>query len=133
MKENQLLKDRKKNTKRRLSTGENNSSIPNIPASNQVRASGHDNRAVKMVLLDNQNIQKVGTGKGALFKRHVNIGMSRTNCKVDPASVKTVKHRRKTGKLRNILVPIMLLVCVFVLLFFILFLLFISSCDVCIW
>ncbi|KAI3447571.1 hypothetical protein Pfo_004236 [Paulownia fortunei] len=95
--ENQLLKDRKKNIKKRLSTGENNSSIPNIPASNQVRASGHDNRAVKMVLVDSQNIQKVGTGKGALFKRHVNIGMSRTNCKVDPASVKTVKHRRKTG------------------------------------
>ncbi|KAL0426421.1 UNVERIFIED_CONTAM: TSL-kinase interacting protein 1 [Sesamum latifolium] len=62
-----------------------------------VRASGHDNRAVKMVLVDNQNIQKVGTGKGALFKRHLNIGMSRTNCKVDPASIKTAKHRRKTG------------------------------------
>ncbi|KAK4432462.1 TSL-kinase interacting protein 1 [Sesamum alatum] len=95
--ENQLLKDRKKNIKKRLSTGENNSSIPNIPAGNQVRASGHDNRAVKMVLVDSQNIQKVGTGKGALFKRHLNIGMSRTNCKVDPASVKTAKHRRKTG------------------------------------
>lgn len=102
MKENQLLKDRKKNTKKRLSTGENNSSIQNLPASNQVRASGHDNRALKMVLLDSQNIQKVGTGKGALFKRHVNIGMTRTNCKVDQASVKTVKHRRKTGKLSNI-------------------------------
>ncbi|KAL2229388.1 UNVERIFIED_CONTAM: TSL-kinase interacting protein 1 [Sesamum indicum] len=95
--ENQLLKDRKKNIKKRLSTGENNSSIPNIPAGNQVRASGHDNRAVKMVLVDSQNIQKVGTGKGALFKRHINIGMSRTNCKVDPASMKTAKHRRKTG------------------------------------
>ncbi|KAL8508782.1 hypothetical protein ACS0TY_016121 [Phlomoides rotata] len=95
--ENQLLKDRKKNTKKRLSTGENNSSIQNIPASNQVRASGQDNRALKMVLLDSQNIQKVGTGKGALFKRHVNIGMTRTNSKVDQASVKTVKHRRKTG------------------------------------
>ncbi|KAL0333382.1 UNVERIFIED_CONTAM: TSL-kinase interacting protein 1 [Sesamum angustifolium] len=95
--ENQLLKDRKKNIKKRLSSGENNSSIPNIPAGNQVRASGHDNRAVKMVLVDSQNIQKVGTGKGALFKRHLNIGVSRTSCKVDPASIKTAKHRRKTG------------------------------------
>ncbi|XP_057805364.1 TSL-kinase interacting protein 1 [Salvia miltiorrhiza] len=93
--ENQLLRDRKKNTKKRLSTGENNTSVPNI--TNQVKASGHDNRAVKMVLLDSQNIEKVGTGKGSLFKRHANIGMSRNNCKVDQASVKTVKHRRKNG------------------------------------
>ncbi|XP_042015589.1 TSL-kinase interacting protein 1-like [Salvia splendens] len=93
--ENQLLRDRKKNTKKRLSTGENNTSVPNI--TNQVRASGHDNRAVKVVLLDNQNIEKVGTGKGSLFKRHANIGMSRTNCKGDQAAVKTVKHRRKNG------------------------------------
>ncbi|KAK6152378.1 hypothetical protein DH2020_015013 [Rehmannia glutinosa] len=95
--ENQLLKDRKKNIKKRLSSGENNSPIPNIPSSNQVRAPGHDNRAVKMVLVDSQNVQKVGTGKGALFKRHVNMEVSRGNCKVDPASVKTAKHRRKTG------------------------------------
>ncbi|KAK6126221.1 hypothetical protein DH2020_040042 [Rehmannia glutinosa] len=98
--ENQLLKDRKKNIKKRLSSGENNSPIPNIPSSNQVRAPGHDNRAVKMVLVDSQNVQKVGTGKGALFKRHVNMEVSRANCKVDPASVKTAKHRRKTGELR---------------------------------
>ncbi|KAL9150015.1 hypothetical protein ABFS82_12G142300 [Erythranthe guttata] len=90
--ENQLLKDRKKNIKRRLSTGGMNSPVADIPASNQVRAPGHDNRAVKMVL-----VEKVGTGKGALFKRHVNTGISRTNCKVDTASVKTTKHKRKTG------------------------------------
>ncbi|KAH6807378.1 hypothetical protein C2S51_028486 [Perilla frutescens var. frutescens] len=93
--ENQLLRDRKKNTKKRLSTGENNPSIQNI--TNQVRASGHDNRAVKLVILDSQNIEKVGTGKGSLFKRHASIGMSRTNCKVEQATVKTGKHRRKTG------------------------------------
>ncbi|KAL1541318.1 TSL-kinase interacting protein 1 [Salvia divinorum] len=93
--ENQLLRDRKKNTKKRLSTGENNTSVPSI--TNQVRASGHDNRAVKVVLLDSQNIEKVGTGKGSLFKRHASIGMSRTNCKGDQAAVKTVKHRRKNG------------------------------------
>lgn len=99
MKENQLLKDRKKNVKRRLSTGEINSSGADIPAPEQVRASGHDNRAVKMALVDSHSIQKVGTGKGALFKRHVNTGTSRANCKLDPVSVKTAKHRRKTGKL----------------------------------
>lgn len=54
-----------------------------------------------MVILDSQNIEKVGTGKGSLFKRHANIGMSRTNCKVDQATVRTVKHRRKTGKLEK--------------------------------
>ncbi|XP_047972053.1 TSL-kinase interacting protein 1-like [Salvia hispanica] len=93
--ENQLLRDRKKNTKKRLSTGENNTCVPNI--TNQVRAPGHDNRAVKMVLLDSQNIEKVGTGKVSLFKRHANIGISRANCKVDQAAVKAVKHRRKNG------------------------------------
>ncbi|KAG6386299.1 hypothetical protein SASPL_155194 [Salvia splendens] len=62
-----------------------------------VRAPGHDNRAVKMVLLDSQNIEKVGTGKVSLFKRHANMGISRANCKVDQAAVKAVKHRRKNG------------------------------------
>lgn len=95
MQENQLLRDRKKNTKKRLSTGDNNTSVPNI--TNQVRASGHDNRAVKVVLLDSQSSEKVGTGKGSLFKRHASIGMSRTNCKGDQAAMKTVKHRRKNG------------------------------------
>lgn len=102
MQENQLLRDRKKNTKKRLSTGENNTSVANI--TNQVRASGPDSRAVKMVLLDNQNIEKVGTGKGSLFKRPANIGINRTNFKVDQAAaIKTVKHRRKNGNFMNLL------------------------------
>lgn len=103
------MRDRKKNTKKRLPTGENNTPVQNI--TNQVRAPVHDNRAVKMVVLDSQNIEKVGTGKGSLFKRHANVGMSRGNCKVDQATVKTVKHRRKTGN------SITLLLCVFVFLF----------------
>ncbi|KAL6496277.1 TSL-kinase interacting protein 1 [Orobanche gracilis] len=94
--ENQLLKDRKKNIKKHLSSGENNPPIPIISASNQVRPPGHDDHTVKMLLVDSQNIQKVKTGKGALFKRHMNMETSRTNCKVDPP-VKTAKHRRKTG------------------------------------
>ncbi|KAL6519376.1 TSL-kinase interacting protein 1 [Orobanche gracilis] len=95
--ENQLLKDRKKNIKKHLTSGENNPPIPSMPASNQVRPPGHGNCTVKMLVVDSQNIPKVKTGKGALFKRHMNMETSHTNCKVDPSSVKTAKHRRKTG------------------------------------
>lgn len=94
------MRDRKKNTKKRLSTGENNTCAPNI--TNQVRAPGHDNRAVKLVLLDSQNIEKVGTGKVSLFKRHANMGISRANFKVDQAAVKAGKHRRKNGNFINL-------------------------------
>ncbi|KZV26050.1 TSL-kinase interacting protein 1 [Dorcoceras hygrometricum] len=93
---NQLLKDRKRNIKKRLSDGENHSSTTYVPVSNEVRTSGHDNRAVKLVLVDSQNIQKVGNGKGSLLKRHVNSDMM-NRAKVEPNSVKVAKHRRKTG------------------------------------
>ncbi|KAK4481094.1 hypothetical protein RD792_011965 [Penstemon davidsonii] len=95
--ENQLLKDRKKNIRKRRSTEENNSHVAHIIGPTQGKVSGHDNRAVKMVLVDSQNIQKVGTGKGSLLKRNVNIGINRTNCKVDPTFAKKAKHRGKTG------------------------------------
>ncbi|XP_075490661.1 TSL-kinase interacting protein 1 isoform X2 [Primulina tabacum] len=94
--ENQLLKDRKRNIRKRLPCGENHSSTAYVPASNEVRTSGHDSRAVKLVLIDSQNIQKVGTGKGSLLKRHVNAEMM-NRAKVDPTAVKATKHRRKTG------------------------------------
>ncbi|XP_073066666.1 TSL-kinase interacting protein 1-like isoform X2 [Primulina eburnea] len=94
--ENQLLKDRKRNIRKRLPGGENHSSTAYVPASNEVRTSGHDSRAVKFVLVDSQNIQKVGTGKGSLLKRHVNAEMM-NRAKVDPTAVKATKHRRKTG------------------------------------
>ncbi|CAA2978364.1 TSL-kinase interacting 1 [Olea europaea subsp. europaea] len=95
--ENQLLKDRKKNLRKRLSPGENNCSTAPITVSNPVRPSSHDSRAVKLVLVDSQNMQKVGPGKGSLVKRNVNLGTDRTNSKVDSSSLKTAKHRRKTG------------------------------------
>ncbi|KAL2502738.1 TSL-kinase interacting protein 1 [Forsythia ovata] len=96
--ENQLLKDRKKNIRKRLSPGENNCPTAPITVSNPGRPSGHDSRAVKMVLVDSQNMQKVGAGKGSSVKRNVNnIGTNRTNCKVDSSYLKTAKHRRKTG------------------------------------
>ncbi|XP_073151311.1 TSL-kinase interacting protein 1 [Henckelia pumila] len=94
--ENQLLKDRKRNIRKRLPGGENHSSTAYVPASNEVRTSGHDSRAVKLVLVDSQNIQKVGSGKGSMLKRHVNAEMM-NRAKVDPTSVKAAKHRRKTG------------------------------------
>ncbi|XP_073287804.1 TSL-kinase interacting protein 1-like isoform X2 [Primulina huaijiensis] len=94
--ENQLLKDRKRNIRKRLSGGENNSSTAYVPASNEVRTSGHDSRSVKLVLVGCQNIQKVGTGKGSVLKRHGNVEMM-NRAKVDPTSVKAAKHRRKTG------------------------------------
>ncbi|CAA0842921.1 TSL-kinase interacting protein 1 [Striga hermonthica] len=95
--ENQLMKDRKKNTKKRLSTGENNPPVSSVPTSNQVRPPGHDNRSVKAVLVDSQNIPKVGTGKGASLKRNMPMETGRNNCKIDPTSAKTAKLRRKTG------------------------------------
>nr|GMC79643.1 TSL-kinase interacting protein 1-like isoform X1 [Ipomoea batatas] len=94
--ENQLLKDRKKNVRRCFSQGENTSTAP-ISVSNQGRASGHDGRSVKVVLLDNQDIHKFGSGKGSSLKRHINIGANSTSCKTDSSLLKTARHRRKIG------------------------------------
>ncbi|CAA2953547.1 TSL-kinase interacting 1 isoform X1 [Olea europaea subsp. europaea] len=96
--ENQLLKDRKKNIRKRLSLGENNCPTSPTTVSNLGRPLSHDSRAAKMVLVDGQNIQKVGAGKGSSVKRNVNnIGTNRTNSKIDSSYLKTAKHRRKTG------------------------------------
>ncbi|VFQ72894.1 unnamed protein product [Cuscuta campestris] len=92
--ENQLLKDRKKNVRRCFSQGENTSTAP-ISVSNQGRASGHDDQHVKVVL-DTQDMQKYGPGKGSLLKRHINIGSSNTSSKAPSPLLKTVRHRRKT-------------------------------------
>lgn len=54
-----------------------------------------------MVLVDSQNMQKVGAGKGSSVKRNVNnIGTNRTNSKVDSSYLKTAKHHRKTGDIQ---------------------------------
>ena len=96
LKENQLLKDRRKNVRKRSSQGENGS--PTIPSiiTNQNRASGHDTRTVKLVLVDSQNIQKLGGGKGSL-KRNVNLGVIRNNNKGDSTAMKPARQRRKPG------------------------------------
>ncbi|KAH7511987.1 TSL-kinase interacting protein 1 isoform X1 [Ziziphus jujuba] len=92
--EHQLLKDRKKNVRKRPSQGEN---CPPAPStfSNQSRASGHDNRTFKLVLVDSQNIQKVGPGKASL-KRNLNTGINRSN-KGDSTTMKPARQRRKPG------------------------------------
>lgn len=94
--ENQLLKDRKKTVRKRSSQVENSSL--NLPTSvfDQGRVPVHESRPVKPVVVDSQNIQKFGTGKGSSIKRQVNMGINRSNYKADASSAKSSKHRRKT-------------------------------------
>ncbi|KAJ8433479.1 hypothetical protein Cgig2_004417 [Carnegiea gigantea] len=74
--EHQLLKDRKKNGRKRSSQGETFSSSAAFP--NQNKSSGNDTRAVKIVVVDSHNIQKTGQGKGYLARRNSNISVSRS-------------------------------------------------------
>ncbi|XP_057983103.1 TSL-kinase interacting protein 1 [Malania oleifera] len=94
--EHQLLKDRKKNKRKRRSAGENCPPSVAANASNHSRATGHDPCAVKLVLVDSQNIQKLGPGKGSSLRRNVNVGINRNN-KGDSSAVKTGRRRRKPG------------------------------------
>ncbi|XP_059667616.1 TSL-kinase interacting protein 1 isoform X2 [Cornus florida] len=95
--EHQLLKDRKKNIRKRPSQGEN--CPPSAPTiiSNQGKTHGHDSPAVKVVLVDSQNIQKVGPGKGSSLRRNVNLNVNHSNCKGDSSSVRAVRQRRKAA------------------------------------
>ncbi|XP_060201493.1 TSL-kinase interacting protein 1 isoform X1 [Lycium barbarum] len=93
--ESQLLKDRKKNVRRRPSQGESSSTAA-ASLSSHGRVSTTDNRTVKVVLLDNQDVQKFGSGKGSSLKRHVTMGVNRSNAKAD-SSVKNARHRRRIG------------------------------------
>ncbi|KAK4776356.1 hypothetical protein SAY86_005044 [Trapa natans] len=92
--EHQLLKDRKKNVRKR-SLGEN-SSPSQCSLSSQSRPSSHDNNTVKVVLVDSQNIQKLGPGK-PIFKRSLSLGTTCSNSKGESASVKQPRQRRKPG------------------------------------
>lgn len=98
IKESQLLKDRKKNVRRRPSQGESSSTAA-ASLSSHSRVSTNDSRTVKVVLLDNQDVQKFGSGKGSSLKRHVTMGVNRSNAKVDSSPVKNARHRRKIGLL----------------------------------
>ena len=98
MKEHQLLKDRRKNVKKRPSQGENSPPAASSTVSNQSRGSGQDARTIKLVLVDSQNIQKLGSGKTS-FKRNVNVGVNRSNNKGDSTNMKPARQRRKAGNL----------------------------------
>ncbi|XP_052173890.1 TSL-kinase interacting protein 1-like [Diospyros lotus] len=93
--EHQLLKDRKKSKRKRPSQGENYPPTITTNVSSQGRASGNDTHAVNLVLLDNQNFQKLGPGKGSPVRRNVNVGINRSNCKGDSFPAKTVRPRRR--------------------------------------
>ncbi|KAF8403106.1 hypothetical protein HHK36_011200 [Tetracentron sinense] len=95
--EHQLLKDRKKTIKRRPSQVENCPSVSPTTVSHHSKASGHDTRSVKLVIVDSHNIQRVGSGKGPSSKRNINIGVTRSNNKCDSSAVKTARQRRKPG------------------------------------
>lgn len=96
MKEHQLLKDRKKNVRKRPLQGGNCPPPAPNTVSNQSRASGNDARAVKMVLIDGQNILKLGPSKPSL-KRNINMGVNRSNTKGDSIIMKPSRQRKKSG------------------------------------
>ncbi|KAK9129279.1 hypothetical protein Sjap_009766 [Stephania japonica] len=93
----QLLKDREENIQKRPSQGENSSSGSPTSVSVQGRPSGHDNGAVKEVIDDSQNIQKVVSGNGSSVRHNVNTELSLGNNKVDLSAVKAVKQLQSNG------------------------------------
>lgn len=97
LKGNQLLKDRRKNKRKRRVSGEIFPASASASAHSQGKVSCNDNRLVKVVVRDSQNIQKSGSGKASSLKRNANIGVNRGNCKGDLFSLKTARLRRKPG------------------------------------
>ncbi|GAB4856660.1 TSL-kinase interacting protein [Ancistrocladus abbreviatus] len=95
--EHQLLKDRKKNVRKRSAQGENCSVSSPTYLSNQNKPSGTDTRAVKFVLVDSQNIQKTGNARGSSMRRSMNMGPTRSICKGDISPNKVARQRRKPG------------------------------------
>ncbi|KAK1400164.1 hypothetical protein POM88_010027 [Heracleum sosnowskyi] len=87
--EHQLLKDRRKNIRKRHSQGEVCSTLLS-----QGKALMNDIHTVNVVILDSQNIQK-GLGKGSLLNRNANLGVNCSNCKGDLVPLKAVRQRRK--------------------------------------
>ncbi|XP_058078191.1 TSL-kinase interacting protein 1 isoform X2 [Magnolia sinica] len=97
--EHQLLKDRKKTQKKRPSLGENCPSTPSTAVPLLNKAEGNDAHAVKLLIVDGQNIQKVGSGKAASLKRSVSMNISCN--KSDLSSMKTSRQRRRTGSMSS--------------------------------
>ncbi|KAF5737535.1 TSL-kinase interacting protein 1-like isoform X1 [Tripterygium wilfordii] len=95
--EHQLLKDQKKNVRKRRPLEENCSSIASTAVTSQSRTSAQDSRTCKLVLVDSQNIEKLGPGKG-LVKRNANSGGNRCGNKGDTTATKPNSQRRKQGR-----------------------------------
>lgn len=72
--------------------------LPPLPTtvSNQSRASGNEARAVKLVLVDSQNILKLGPSKSSM-KRNINMAVNRSNTKGDSNTMKSTRQRKKSG------------------------------------
>ncbi|GAB2272317.1 TSL-kinase interacting protein [Dionaea muscipula] len=94
--EHQLRKDRKKNVKKRSSHGENisDSSLASFPS--QSKPSGNDSRAVKLVLVDSQNIQKSGHARSV--RRNTHAGVCR---KRDTSPTKASRQHRKSAAVKR--------------------------------
>ncbi|XP_006854485.3 TSL-kinase interacting protein 1 isoform X1 [Amborella trichopoda] len=87
----QLLKDRKKTRKQPASVDQGTPSSLTM-VSSPTKVPGNDARVAKVSTVDSQNMQKIGSGKGASLKRNMGI-----NCgKGDSSSVKNSKQRRRT-------------------------------------
>ncbi|CAN0926935.1 TSL-kinase interacting protein 1 [Linum grandiflorum] len=91
--ENQLMKDRKRNERKRPSQGES-SPTATSSVTKQNRASAQDAVMVKLVLIDGQNIQKLGASKGSP-RRNVNVGVMRNNNKGSAGLMKPPRQKRK--------------------------------------
>nr|GFB44103.1 TSL-kinase interacting protein 1 isoform X1 [Tanacetum cinerariifolium] len=89
--EHQLLKDRKKNIRKRLIQGENSSLTPSNAVSNQGGACTQD---APINLVDIQTTQNLNSGKGSSLRRNANTCLDR---KGDLSAVKQARQRRRPG------------------------------------
>ncbi|GJV88476.1 TSL-kinase interacting protein 1 [Tanacetum coccineum] len=89
--EHQLLKDRKKNIRKRLIQGENSSLTPSNAVSNQGGACTQDAR---INLVDIQTTQNLNSGKGSSLRRNANTCLDR---KGDLSAVKQARQKRRPG------------------------------------
>ncbi|KNA22480.1 hypothetical protein SOVF_033850 isoform A [Spinacia oleracea] len=98
--EHQLMKDRKKNVKKQALQGDIYSS-PSPPATNQNKLSANDARAIKTVLVDCQNTQKAGPGRGSSTRRSLNIGVIHSSNKGESSNTKPTRQRRKSAAIKR--------------------------------
>lgn len=98
--EHQLMKDRKKNVKKQALQGDNYSS-PSPTSTNQNKLSANDARAVKIIVVESQNAQKAGQGRGSSSRRNSNIGVIRSTNKGESSHTKSTRQRRKSAAIKR--------------------------------